>query len=103
VDADDLDGNEELDLPVWARDEAFPEAGDGYGWVDRKGGRHPSKTEEELSDTIRGDRTSAVNLVWTPDSARCRVPEEIGSFEEPIREVRKRWATDDLADAWQRM
>jgi membrane associated rhomboid family serine protease len=103
VNKDELDGNEELVLPVWARQEAFAEAGEGYGWVDRKGGRHASESEQELSETIREDSDSVVNLVWTPDSPYCRVPEEIEALEEPIRAVRKRWATDDLAAAQHRM
>jgi len=103
VNADEADGNEELGLPVWAREKAFAEAGEGYGWVDRKGGRHSSASGEGLSKTIREDKDSVVSLVWTPDSPYCRVPEEIEALEEPIREVRKRWATDDLSSARQRM
>lgn len=71
--------------------------------MDRKGRRHDCASLEELSKTILDDSTSAVSLVWTPDSPFCRVPEEIEVLEEPIREVRKRWAADDLADARHRM
>lgn len=97
------DGDEQLQLAVWACREAFPEAGEGYGWLDSKGGRHPCVSFEELAKTIRDDSASAVSLVWTPDSARCQVPEEIESLAEPIREVRNRWASDDLADARHRL
>jgi membrane associated rhomboid family serine protease len=103
VNGNGLDGNGEVALPVWARHEAFPEAGEGFGWLDRKGGRHPLKSELELSEAIRTDRESAIILVWTPDSPYCRVPEEIEALEEPIREVRKGWATEDLAEAERRM
>jgi membrane associated rhomboid family serine protease len=103
VKADELDGNEELDLPVWARDEAFPEAGNGFGWIDRIGDRHELASEEELSKTIREDRDSVVGLVWTPASPYCRVPEEIEAFAEPIRDVRKRWITEDLTNARHRL
>ncbi len=99
----EADGDEQNHLAVWARDEAFPKAGEGYGWVDQKGRRHACSSFEELSKTIREDRASAVNLVWTPDSPFCRVPEEIEALAEPIREIRKRWATDDLADAQYRL
>ena len=99
----ELEGSEELNLPVWARDEAFPPADEGFGWVDRKGHRHPSSSLDGLATTIREDKDSVVNLVWTPDSPHCRVPEEIVAFEEPIAVVRKRWATDDLADAKNRL
>lgn len=100
---DEPDSFENVELPVWAREEAFPAAGEGYGWLDRKGRTHISASGEELSNTIRGDKDSAVNLVWTPASRYCRVPEEIEAFEEAISEVRKRWAADDLAEARHRM
>lgn len=99
----EADGEEKYDLAVWAREEAFPKSGEGYGWMDRKGGRHASASFDELSQTIREDSASAVNLVWTPDSPFCRVPEEIEALAEPIRQIRKRWATDDLADAQYRL
>jgi membrane associated rhomboid family serine protease len=99
----EADGDEQNHLAVWARETAFPEAGEGFGWMDRKGVRHACASFRELSNTIREDKASAVSLVWTPDSPYCRVPEEIGALEEPIREVRKRWAADDLADAQYRM
>jgi membrane associated rhomboid family serine protease len=97
------DGDEQHHLAVWARDAAFPKSGEGYGWADRKGKRHACASFEELSKTIREDSASAVNLVWTPDSPFCRVPEEIDALAEPIQQIRKRWATDDLADAQYRL
>lgn len=97
------EGSEELDLAIWQRDEAFPKAGEGFGWMDRKGGRHACASLDELSQTIREDRDSVLDLVWTPESEYCRVPEEIAAFTEPIREVRKRWAEDDFADAKHRL
>lgn len=97
------EGDDELGLPVWAREEAFPEAPGGFGWIDRKGGRHASLSLEDLSKTIRDDKDSAVNLVWTPASKFCQIPEEVEALTEPISEVRKRWAADDLADAQHRM
>lgn len=99
----EFDGSDELNLPVWAREEAFPPAAEGFGWVDRKGHRHVSGSLDELATTIREDKDSVVNLVWTPDSLHCRVPEEIAAFEEPIAVVRKRWAKDDLADSVHRL
>ncbi len=97
------DGSEELNLAIWQRDEAFPPAEEGFGWVDRKGGKHPCASLEELSRTIREDRDSVLDLVWTPESKFCRIPEEIEAFTEPIQDVRKRWAVDDLADAQHRL
>ncbi|MBC7979347.1 MAG: rhomboid family intramembrane serine protease [Armatimonadetes bacterium] len=92
-----------VDQPVWAREEAFPPAGEGFGWIDRKGGRHVSASVDELSQTIRGDRDSVVNLVWSPESAYCKIPEEVEAFEESISEIRKRWVNDDLLDARHRL
>jgi len=99
----ETDGDEQHHLAVWAREEVFPKAGEGYGWLDRKGVRHACASFEELSKTIREDSSSAVNLVWTPKSPFCHVPEEIDELAEPIQQIRKRWATDDLADAQYRM
>lgn len=99
----EADGDEQHHLAVWAREGAFPKSGEGYGWVDRKGRRHACSSFGELSETVREDSASAVNLVWTPDSAHCRVPEEIEALSEPIRQVRQRWAADDLADACYRL
>lgn len=97
------EGSEELGLPVWAREEAFPEATDGFGWIDRKCGRHVCASLDGLSKAIREDKDSAINLVWTPASDFCQVPEEVEALTEPISEVRKRWAVDDLANAKHRM
>lgn len=99
----DQDGSEELDLAIWQRDEAFAPSGEGFGWVDRKGGKHACGSLDELSRTIREDRDSVLDLVWTPDSEFCRIPEEVEAFTEPIQEVRKRWAEDDFASAKHRL
>ncbi len=99
----DQDASEELDLAIWQRDEAFPPAGEGFGWIDRKGGKHSCESLEELSRIIREDRDSVLDLVWTPDSEFCRIPEEIEAFTEPIQDVRRRWAEDDFADAKHRL
>lgn len=99
----EADGDEQHHLAVWEREGAFPKAGEGYGWMDRKGARHHCGSFEQLSKTIREDSASAVSLVWTPESHFCRVPEEIAALTQPIKEIRKRWATDDLADAQHRL
>ena len=99
----EADEEDDSTLPVWAREDAFPIAGEGYGWLDRKGGRHTCASFEELSNTIREDKDSVVNLVWTPETPHCRVPEEIEALTEPVATVRKRWAEDDRADARHRI
>ncbi len=103
VNGGNRDSGEETGLPVWARPDAFPPVGGGYGWIDRKGGRHPSLSLAELATAIRSDRDSVINLVWTPDSEFCQVPEEVPALEEAITAVRQEWVTDDLADAEHRL
>lgn len=89
----------QLDLPIWARDKAFPAAGEGYGWLDLKGVRHSCGSLDELCRTIREDKKCSVSLVWTPACGHCQVPEEVPVLSGAIAEVRKEWAVDDLADA----
>lgn len=98
------EGSEELGQTVWERDEAFPPAASqGYGWIDRKGRTHECDSLEDLSKAIREDLDGVLDLVWTPESEYCRVPEEVAAFTEPISEVRARWAEDDLANATHRI
>ncbi len=85
--------------PVWARNDAFPEAPEGWGWVDASGRKHPCKSLEALSDAIRHDRESAVSMVWTPENAHCVLPEEIRELGDALRAARARWSADDLDDA----
>jgi membrane associated rhomboid family serine protease len=96
MERDSGDMNPDDDLPVWARENAFPPSREGYGWIDRKGVRHSCDSLEELSRKIREDQDSSIDLVWLPGSAHCRVPEEIEALTEPIFEIRKRWAREDL-------
>lgn len=97
------DDEAESELPVWARDEAFPLAGKGYGWVDRKGGRHSCDSLDELSRVVREDKDSVLDLVWIPDWKYCRIPEEVDALAEDISKVREGWAREDLLDAKHRM
>lgn len=93
----------EFDLPIWARSDAFPIAPEGYGWIDRKGISHSCESLEELSTEIRKDCDSAIDLVWTPISPHCQIPEEVDALAEPIIEIRKRWAIEDLQKAKKRL
>ena len=97
------EGSEELGLPVWAREEAFPPAEEGFGWVDRKGRRYEIASLEDLAATIREDKDTSIDLVWTPASKFCQVPEEVEALAEPISEVRKSWSVADLETAKQRL
>lgn len=84
------------DAPVWARPDAFPDAPEGWGWTDRKGGRFPVASLEALADSIRSDRSSAIDLVWTPEHPRMVVPEEIPALFHALFAARRRWAAADL-------
>jgi len=84
--------------PVWARGDAFPEAPQGWGWVDAKGKTHPCDSPEKLMDAIRGDRDGSVNLVWTQENPRMILPEELPGTGDALRAARERWTRDDLED-----
>lgn len=103
MNAESKDDIAESELPVWARVEAFPLADEGYGWIDRKGSRHSCCSLDELSRTIRQDKDSVLELVWTPDSEYCQIPEEVEGFADDISTVREGWAKEDLLDANHRM
>jgi membrane associated rhomboid family serine protease len=89
--------------PVWARDDAFPAAPAGYGWVDVKGRRFPCDSLESLTAQVRDDRHAAVFLVWTPDAPAMRLPEEIDAFAGALAVARDRWTRDDLEFASSRL
>jgi membrane associated rhomboid family serine protease len=85
--------------PVWARDDAFPEAPGAWGWLDTRGHEHPCGSLTELQAAIRNDRDGGVMLAWTPDHRRMVVPEEIPAVTEAVRAARFRWARLDVDDA----
>jgi membrane associated rhomboid family serine protease len=84
-------------LPVWAKQEAFPAAPDGYGWVDPKGATHACPSEAALLETIGTDRDARVVLIWTPDHPRMAMPEEWPVAADAVREGRRQRLNDDLA------
>ena len=90
---------ETVDVPVWEREDAFPQAPSGWGWVDSKGKSHACDSLETLAGAIRDDRDGIVTLVWTPDHARMILPEEHGGMGDALRTARERWTRDDLDDA----
>ncbi|RYD19250.1 MAG: rhomboid family intramembrane serine protease [Verrucomicrobiaceae bacterium] len=91
------------DAPVWAREEAFPEAPQGWGWVDAKNGRHPCDSRESLIAAIRNDRDGSVNLVWSPDHRRMFLPEELEGAGDALRAAREVWTRDDEENSAHRM
>ena len=90
---------EAAESPVWARDEAFPAAPEGWGWVDSRGQQHCCGSLELLAAEVRDDRSSSILLVWTPADPQMRLPEEIGELNAAIAVVRERWTREDLEDA----
>lgn len=82
-------------LPIWARDDAFPPAPPGFGWLDSKLVPHPCESLAEISELIRNQPNLPITLVWTPDSGHCRLPEEIPGLAEPIFASRKQQAQID--------
>ncbi|MEO8614168.1 MAG: rhomboid family intramembrane serine protease [Luteolibacter sp.] len=87
------------DVPIWAREDAFPEAPQGWGWVDAKRKIHPCDSWEKLAAAIRDDRDGGVTLVWTPENPRMILPEELRGMGDALRAARARWTRDDLDDA----
>lgn len=86
-------------LPVWARDDAFPQAPEGWGWLDMKGKTHPVDSHASLIKAIREDRDTGVSLVWLPGWSHMILPEELAGAADAILAARKRQAADDLHDA----
>jgi len=89
--------------PVWARPEAFPPAGPGWGWVDRKGRRHACGSFEELAAAIVDDAGARMDLVWTPASEFQVLPEEIPSLHESLKQARIRWALWEIGEGRRQM
>ena len=93
----------DADLPVWARANAFSEAGPGWGWVDRKGRRIACAGFEELAQAIVKDAGARVDLVWTPDAPGFVLPEEIPALHPALREARIRWAGWEIEEGKRQM
>lgn len=90
---------ENPEVPVWAREDAFPKALDGWGWIDAKGNPHACDSLKSLAAAIRDDRDASVTLVWAPGHARMILPEELGGMSDALLTARARWSRDDLDDA----
>ena len=89
--------------PVWARPEAFAVADSGWGWVDRKGQRHPCESFEALADAIVQDAGAQVDLVWTPACDYLVLPEELPELHQSMREARIRWAQWEMDEGFKQM
>ncbi len=93
----------ELEVPIWAREDAFPKSPSGWGWQDIKGRQHPCGTSNELIEAIRIDRSAGVVLAWTPEHPHMILPEEVEGAAEAVNAARKRRAADDLADSLEKL
>jgi membrane associated rhomboid family serine protease len=87
------------DAPVWAREDAFPGAPAGWGWVDVKGNPHACDSQDAIAAAIRDDRDGSVTLVWSPAHKRMVLPEELPGMSDALRTARERWTREDLEDA----
>ena len=90
---------ENPDSPVWAREDAFPDSPNGWGWVDSKKKSHPCDSLESLTTAIRDDRDASVALVWSPGHPKMILPEELKGMGDALRTARARWTHDDLNSA----
>lgn len=90
-------------VPVWAREDAFPQAPEGWGWVDLKGRRRPCDSLEALIKAVREDRDGSVTLIWAPGHERMILPEELPGVHDALRTARERWTREDLAAAVDRL
>lgn len=91
------------DRPVWARPEAFPVAGPGWGWVDRKGRRVGCADFAALSEAIVNDAGARVDLVWTPAGGYLVLPEELPELHPALRDARLRWAEWEIEEGRKQM
>ena len=94
---------EELDEPIWKRPEAFPRGGGGWGWVDRKGGRHACGDVERLAQAIAEDAGARVDMVWTPDSPYLVLPEEVRELWPALKMARLKWAEWEMMEGMRQM
>lgn len=91
------------DEPIWARPEAFPAAGGGFGWVDRKGRRQACESLEDLAAAIVDDAGARVDMVWTPGSPHLVMPEEIAELHPALKQARIRWAEWEMREGKRQM
>ncbi len=93
----------DAELPAWAREDAFPEAGPGWGWVDRKGRRYECGSFADLAAAISGDDSARVDLVWTPEAPGLVLPEEIPALHPALKSARIRWAEWEIEEGKRQM
>ena len=87
--------------PVWARVDALPEkptsgAFSLYGFVTSKG-EISAESIDELVEKV-GKSKQGIDFVWSPESDRMQVPEEVPELRQVLWKRRRDWAESDLLD-----
>lgn len=85
--------------PVWARQDAFPVAPPGWGWMDYKLGLHPCESGDALISAIREDQSPGLVLVWSPAGGHMILPDELPQAASAVLTSRRRAALLDFNDA----
>jgi len=96
----EAENSAEAEVPVWARAEAFPVKPTGhgdFGYIDSRRNLHAASDADELAQKI-GHARQTIGLVWSPDSDRLVVPEEIAALHKPLRARQRKQAEQDLSD-----
>ena len=91
--------HEDQEVPVWARNDAFPSAPEGWGWVDFKEKIHACESSASLIDAIRQDQDAGVELVWMPGRDHMILPEELPGAAAAVLASRQRNAAANLLDS----
>jgi membrane associated rhomboid family serine protease len=68
-----------------------------FGFTDHKGNQHLADSLEDLVETA-GKSRDGIALVWTPNSDRMMVPEEVPALHAVLRNRRKKFAERDISD-----
>lgn len=90
----------DVEVPVWARPGAFPSKPTDiadYGFIDAKGNLHTANNEGELAVKVENARCR-VDLVWTEESDKLIVPEEVACLRRPLRSRFEKQAQRDISE-----
>ncbi|MBC8127298.1 MAG: rhomboid family intramembrane serine protease [Gloeobacteraceae cyanobacterium ES-bin-144] len=85
------------ELPVWAKDNAFPKSPGGWGWLDFKGNSHSCESTDQLIAAIQNGQGDGVDLIWVPGRDYMILPEELIEATDAILASRLYQAKSDNA------